>query len=187
MNEYAHLFLEKKFKIPKNLRLFLVLEDSYLYVHNGQVEHAKIYSIDNNWKSIPERGDLLERFAKIEFLINETIRVKIVDTSYMKGIMVLDILSKQHSWDPKIEFLKKWKIIESPIAKKLHYLAEVRNGLAHKFLMSEIRYNGKYLSTATSWNSFRIDMKTSWNALLTTYRKENERLSKKTLEIVKSL
>jgi len=187
MNEYVELFLEKKIKIPKNLRFFLVLEDSYLYIYNGHVEHAKIYSIDNNWKSIPERGDLLERFAKIEFLINETIRVKIADTSYIQGMMVLDIISKQHSWDPKIEFLKKWKIIEPPIAKKLHYLAEIRNGLAHKFLMSEIRYNDEYLNTTTSWNSFRMDMKTSWNALITTYRKETERLSKQTLEIIKSL
>lgn len=188
IKDFGDLFFGNPYvPVPKKLRLFLVVEDRYLYINNGQVQYAEFAPIDINWKNVPERGDLLDRFAKFEFLINELIRLTITEALSKKSDMLLDIIKNQNI-RMKIDFLKKWKLIDSKLAKKLYNLFDVRNGLAHKFDHADVTYNNEILSIHTAWRLFRQDVKESWIGLVNVYRKEEEKIDLVALkEIIRSL
>jgi hypothetical protein len=61
-------------KLP-SLRLFLISHSRWLRVYNGRIERSKEYSnVDSFVANMrPDRGDILNFFSKVEFLVNELI------------------------------------------------------------------------------------------------------------------
>ena len=174
IEEIANLLFEHVNPIPKNWRFFLVDESSYLYLNEAVIEHAPNYTIDTDWKNVPDRGDLLDRFAKFEFLITELIRLTITGFVFENGTKLIDVMNQNTR--TKINYLQKWNIIDKKITKKLSLLFEIRNGLAHKFDSADVHYEGLILSTSTTWTKFKQDMKECWLGLITAYLKEEEKI-----------
>lgn len=175
LEELWKVLFNRPFLIPRNWRIFLVTENSFLYVNDGASEYAPHYSIDHDWKNVPERGDLLDRFTKIEFLITELVRAQILPLSLENDQKLLDIIRNQ-SARTKIEYLRKWQVIDQEIGKTLISLFEVRNNLAHNFNKANAKYAGDYLSVSTSWEKFRQDLNSVWSELVSRYKKEEEKI-----------
>ena len=174
IEKIANLLFEHVRPIPRDWRFFLVDESSYLYLNDGVVEHAPNYTIDADWENVPDRGDLLDRFAKFEFLITELIRTTITGFVLENGNKLIDVINQNTR--TKINYLQKWNIVDKKITKKLSLLFEIRNGLAHKFDSADVHYRGLILSTSTAWKNFKQDMKECWLALISAYLKEEEKI-----------
>lgn len=171
-------------KVPKNIRLFLTTELDAHYLNNGIVEHER-HELDFKFL-INERGMILDRFTKIEFLMAELIRLKVLGYEVEKSEMMLDIISSVPV-NRKITSLKKWKVIDSNFSKMMLKLFDVRNGFAHKFSIEEITYKNKpmnrYLNTG-NFENFSKDLERAWKQLIKCYIKEQNKIDFQEIEAV---
>lgn len=168
-------------KIPNDLRLYLVSEDGReYYVKDGRFRQEFVN--DFKWLT-PNRGIILEAFARFEFLIGEIIRFKIIGFETEKNDMIIDLISVVNL-NRQISLLADWKIIDSDLKKRLNSLLEVRNGLAHKFFKEEINYKNKELmefGEDKAFDDFKNDMNEAWRKLVKIYVKEQEKIDFKEL------
>ena len=168
-------------KIPNDLRLYLVTEDGReYYVKDGRFRQE--YVNDFQWLT-SNRGNVLEAFARFEFLIGEIIRFKIIGFETEKNDMIIDLISAVNL-NRQISLLLDWKIIDSDLKKKFNSLLEVRNGLAHKFFKEEINYKNKELmefGENKPFDDFKKDMNETWKKLIKIYVNEQEKIDFKKL------
>ena len=155
--------------------LFLVTESVYLYIKDNVIQFARQYSIDENWNNVPERGDLLDRFAKMEFLVNELLRSKLVPLRLEGDERILEII-RSLSISKKISYLSTWKIIDKKTTKLIQGLFHVRNKIAHEFDSDNAQYDERILSTYPSWKQFRHDLVAVWKTLVQEYLIEEEKI-----------
>jgi len=171
-------------KIPKNIRLFLTTEIDAHYLNKGQVQHES-HEMDFKFL-VNERGSILNSFTRVEFLMTELIRLMILGYEVEKSEMILDVISAVPI-NRKITSLKKWKVIDSELAKTLIALFDVRNGFAHKFSIDEITYKNKpmnkYINEGT-FEKFRKDLEKSWREMIKSYIKEQNKIDFQEIEAV---
>jgi hypothetical protein len=163
-------------KIPNDMRLYLVNEngDEY-YVKNGRFSRE---FQDGFQYLFPNRGDILEAFARFEFIIGEIIRFSLIGFELEKKDMMIDLISSI-GLNRQISFLVDWKIIDQDTKRTLNSLLEVRNGLAHKFFIEEISYkNEKLIEYGENkvFDKFKKDMNNSWKKLIKIYAKYQEKI-----------
>lgn len=167
-------------KIPKNIRLYLVYEDEEYYLKDGMFRREHFSDFQYLQR---ERGQILDAFARFEFLIGEIIRFKIIGFETEKSDMLIDLISAI-GFNRQISLLTDWKIIDSDLKKALNSLIEVRNGLAHKFFKQEIKYKNKPLMDFWEKNAFEEfvkDMKNSWKKLVKIYENDQQKIDYKRL------
>jgi hypothetical protein len=93
----------------------------------------------------PERGDILDIFSKLEFLVNELIQAKLLslfspDASFLEDVLEnVDLFSR-------IRLPQQWGIIGNKLWAIMMNLKQVRNGLAHKWKEAEVNYKGKKIT-----------------------------------------
>ncbi len=169
-------------KTPKNIRLYLTNGIDEHFINNGSVQQGH-HEIEFKFL-VNERGNILDRFTKVEFLMTELIRLKILGYEVEKGEMMIDIISAVPV-NRKISSLKKWKVIDTDLSKTLNALFEVRNGFAHKFSIEEITYKNrpmnKFVNEGT-FEKFRKDLEKSWKGLIKAYIKEQNRVDFQEIE-----
>src|SRR6185312_1229323 len=181
LEQFVKLLHISGLKIPNDLRLYLVTEDGReYYVKDGRFRQE--YMNDFQWLT-SERGNVLEAFARFEFLIGEIIRFKIIGFETEKNDMIIDLISAINL-NRQISLLSDWKIIDVDLKKRMNSLLEVRNGLAHKFFKEEINYKNKELmefGENKAFDGFKKDMIEIWKKLVKIYVQEQEKIDFKKL------
>jgi len=163
--------------LPSDMRLYIVTKNEQLYVNKGFAEKAYYSNITSKVRQ--KRDTILEPFTKIEFILDELIRLYIVGFESRKQNEFLNLLDAIGS-RRKIELLYKWKIITNNLKKRLENLFQVRNGVAHDLSMYEVRYQKKPLFHTLSqanYNKFLKDLEKTWNDLVKTYLKAEKKIN----------
>ncbi len=162
-------------QIPENIRLYLVNNGEEYYIKDGRFRREYVNDFQYLFQ---ERGQILDAFARFEFLIGEIIRFKIIGFETEKSDVVIDLISAINL-NRQISLLTNWKIIDSDLKKLLNSLLEVRNGLAHKFFKEETNYKNKKLieyGENKVFEGFKKDMMNTWKELVKIYEKEQQKI-----------
>lgn len=173
--EIEKLVREKK-EIWKYSSFFFTTKDEYIRVHKGKFhkhmefqENATIARI-----SRPDRGKILDIFAKIEYLVNQLIIVKILGF-LSKRVFLIDEILQNVEFFSRIRILQKWGILDNSETNNIIQLKQVRNGFAHKWSASDIMYKGKSLEDKANFEIFRKDLINVWNMIIEKYILEEEK------------
>lgn len=152
---------------PKDIRIFVPYENNYVYVNNGHA--TSHFSIEPLMKNLnPERGEILDGFAKFEFVIFELLRFNLSGALVSKPTMeVVKALSPFQ----RITILNKLKIIDDDLFQKLRKIFNLRNEFAHKFDAKEILYDGKLVFSNEGFDEFKDYLQTTWDLLGKEYAK----------------
>lgn len=174
----------KKAKImPKIFRLLLMRKKQIIRVYN---EYGILMgSLDDFGLLVPdkaERGPILESFSKMEFTVNELMRLNMLGPSSDKIDEFDSMLENINFWD-KAKILQKWDVIDKPLRKKISLVKQVRDSIAHKWSLREVEYDGKIIQR--NFQQFKKDMQEVWEGLLNAYMKEQTKIDID--EIIKQL
>ncbi|MGY5143736.1 MAG: hypothetical protein ACW9XH_04560 [Candidatus Nitrosopumilus sp. bin_32a] len=179
LDQLVTLFHHPNLKIPPEIRLYLIDDEGQEYViKDGQF--SREYQNDFQYL-FAKRGDILDAFARMEFIIGEIIRFHLIGFENGKKDMFIDLISsvgirRQVTW------LGDWHIIDSNLKKNLDTLFQVRNGLAHKHFVEEVSYkNKKFMNFLEdkAFDGFKKDMLNVWKNLLKIYVKYQEKIDYK--------
>jgi len=170
------VFLGKVKKFPKDLRLFLFTKNKMLRIYYGRITGEISFSegIGKIQSMKCERGNILDVFAKLEFIINEIIQLKLLGAnSGEKGLMLDNILANVDFFS-RIKLLNDWNILDSKQLNFLMQTKQVRNSFAHCWDKKEVSYKGKFIEE--TFEEFKKDMETIWIVLLEVYDKEQQNI-----------
>ena len=167
-------------KIPPDLNnLFLISQSQFIRVYNGSL-HAEEWSQHGMLSAIttPDRGKLLDNFAKFEFFINQLLALKIAEFDYCNRYRIDGLIDELNFYN-KTKLLKNWEVIPSQLKKRIDEVMKVRNQLAHSFNMYEITYNEQPLQidrNLSNFNKFKDDMNGIWKEMIAVYQSEQEKI-----------
>ena len=163
--------------IPPHLRIFLVLKNSYTYANNGFIQQShSVGSLFTHLRN--ERGDILDAFSKLEFLLRELVRIKTMGEQFSHDSNLVDLVEKPNISN-LLQLLKKWKVITNSQQGKSTKLFGVRNQLAHIFSLSEAKYDDKPLVLVIgkdNFKQFHLDIVDLWKTLVQIYSKEQSKI-----------
>lgn len=162
-----------------DLRLLLITSSQWLRVYKNKIEKFE------NLKELyfvrglkPKRGELLNYFAKLEFLVNELLQTRFLGLLSEKAYE-FDELLEFVDFSYKIRLLKRWKIISNNQVERISELFKVRNELAHRWNEYEVLYgkdeSGNRLSITENIEKFKVDAEKIWIELIEIYMKEQEK------------
>ena len=117
--------------IPDSWRLFLISGSSYFYL-NKKMRSYGDFVLTDDFSNVPERGIVLDKFTKFEFLVDQIIVLVLAGIDFNKREKIQNITDRQNIRS-KIELLRKWKLIDDKLRNLINRLFEVRNQLAHNF------------------------------------------------------
>jgi len=162
--------------LPSDLRLYLITGNNQIYINKG---HAmRVFSSEITDKLTEKRERILEPFTKIEFIIDELIRLHIIgfrSTKEKDFLNLIDFLGTSR----KIGLLYKWEIFSKNLKNLLDDLIKVRNGVAHDISLAEVEYKKEpvfKLVDKENFETFKKDLKSAWSELTKTYVKEEEKI-----------
>lgn len=156
--------------IARPMKLFIVGKKRWLRVYWGHVNYG---SNEKEFGDIVpknlNRGEILDSFAKIEFIINEIIDTIIFQEKISNKSFLLESLSNKVDLAQKIHILKNdWGIISQETYEMLHKLKSVRNVLAHSWDFGDAVY-GEDQNLETNFPQFQQDIKEVWKRLVVVY------------------
>lgn len=160
--------------LPANLRIFLISEKEHLRITYRGINfswHTDDFGIGETFKY--ERGEILDLFSKLEFFVNEIIRLKLLGWENPNHQMLEGILENIDFFS-RIKLLESWKIIGNPLKELLLETRQVRNGLAHKWDIREVNYKADTLEK--NFKIFKEDMIKIWKELLEVYKEEQGKI-----------
>ena len=173
-------------KPTTNFRLFLLGDKKILRIFNGKttiITFSDELGLAENLRC--DRGNILDLFSKLEFMVNEIIRLKLLGPISENNFM-LDAILENVDFFSRIKLLFDWNIIDKETEEYLMKTKQVRNGLAHKWSESEVNYNGKPIKLTLlqagrpydggSFNEFKNDMKIILASLWRAYKTEQKNL-----------
>ena len=162
-------------KIPKNIRLYLVLK-KHFFINNGLLKNgfdSKLI-IENN------RDSVLSAFSKMAFIFDEIMRLRIVGFSHNQNSVELMYLLHLIPVNRKIRTFLDWKLFSPEFARDMSRLFLVRSATTHCVLLNEVEYipdKKNSLSEKKGFNLFKKDMEKAWRNLLDVYVLEQEKIS----------
>jgi hypothetical protein len=174
LEEIQKLIFEHRKNLPENLKLLIITENEIIRVYKGMIEASSFddkLAIPKNLKC--ERGDILDIFSKLEFIINELINLKVLGPNSEKSIMFDNIL-ESINFPTKLRLLKDWGIIDNRLIRLIEKTRRVRNALAHKWSIFEVRFNNRPLRD--TFEDFRNDMTSIWEQIIDIYQNEQEKI-----------
>ena len=164
---------------PENHRLFLITDKSYIRIYYGIITSSWTAEEFYEIRSLGlDRGEILELFSKLEFIVNELIQLKILGANSNKG-KSLDEILEYIDFFSRVRLLKKWRIIDNALFQKVLDVKQVRNGFAHAWGKEEVRYKGKKIENIFS--EFKANMEDIWKNILEIYKEEQEKIDLKPL------
>jgi hypothetical protein len=168
---------KKRPPIPEDFFLFLITEETYIRMHKGNLNIGKNYVdtvVLNPKKLALDRGQILEVFSKMEFLLNELTHLLVIDYSEIKREMFNDVLENVNL-HRRIELLRKWRLIPNGECNQLQELKSVRNDFAHAWDNKEIFYKGQCIEN--NFEEFKTDLKDSWLILVDVYKEQQQKVN----------
>ena len=169
------------------LKIFIVGKKQWLRVYGGNVSHG--FHMEEFGGVIPrklDRGEILDSFSKIEFMINEIIQAVILKEDFSAKGSWLDSLNNKIDLSQKIRILRdEWELISDETFQMLTKLKNVRNILAHSWDFGNAVY-GKDKTLKTNFPQFCKDLKEIWKRLVVVYENlqpQNELMNKLILEL----
>jgi hypothetical protein len=152
------------------LKIFIVGKKQWLRVYGRSISHG--LHREEFGEIVPrglERGDILDSFTKIEFIINEIIQAVILKNDFSDKTQFLDSLNTKIDLAQKLHILKdEWGLIGDDTFQKLMKLKDVRNVLAHSWDFGNAVY-GKDKTLETNFGQFKNDIKEVWKRLIVVY------------------
>jgi hypothetical protein len=135
-----HSLIRKHIERLTGLRLILITPNQWLRVYNKRIEiyssHAELHFIRG---LRPYRGDILNFFAKLEFIVSELIQARFLGLFSEKAYEFDDLLGKI-DFEQKIRLLKQWNVIDNNLLSRIQDIFKVRNQLAHIWDEKEVFY-----------------------------------------------
>lgn len=113
-----------------------------------------------------ERGELLETFSKLEFLVNECLKVHFLGLGTTKDF---DYLTEYVDLSYKVKTLYNEGLITNSIAKTIPNIMFVRNQIAHRWLFKDILYQQKDLEDYDHFVKFKGDLEQIFSEIIKTY------------------
>lgn len=162
-------------KIPKEERprLLIISNEQILRCYKGALElhtfikpHGIVTHIGLN------RGQILEIFSKIEFIVNEIIAMHInaANNEHIDDLLTnLDLFTK-------IKLLNQWGIISDSFKEKMICIKEVRNGFAHYWSTGEVRYKNRPIEI--NFSIFKKDLIQTWVYLILKHKSTQPKINK---------
>ena len=162
-----------KVKIPEHIRLFMITEKMYVRIYKGKATWKLQEEEFGIVKSLEcERGDILDLFSKMEFLVNELIQLRVLGANSKNAEMMDDLLSGIDLFG-RVKLLRKWGMLENKHAEMLNQARQVRNGFAHAWGVEEVLYKEKPIEK--NFHLFKKDMEGIWEALVAAYSLEQKK------------
>jgi hypothetical protein len=126
-----------------------------------------------------ERGDIINFFSKLEFLVNELIQARILGL-FSEKAYDFDLLLEHIDFSGRIALMKKWGIINNKEKNKITEIASVRNQLAHRWNEREVLYgkdsDGNGITIIKNIKKFREDAEQVWMNLINKYKEEEKQI-----------
>jgi len=158
------------FQLPKNYRLYLATEHEYLRIYKGKLSGCWNSEEHYSHKNLNlDRGKLLDRFAHMEFLVNEIMILHILGRNYDNSYLLEDLLVNVDLFS-RIRLLFDWTLIDQNTKELLLQLKNPRNQLAHSFGVDEVKYKNKNLEL--NFNEFKQDLSDALKQLYNLYFKK---------------
>jgi hypothetical protein len=170
--------LRKQKERWKGMRLFLVTHNSWLRLYDDK-------NLERHYEAIeyviikrlqPRRGEILDIFAKLEFLTNQLMQAKLLGL-FSSNMSLLDDVLEYVDFFSTIKLLQNWNILDTKtdgeIINIFNQLKQVRNGLAHKWKETEVNYRG--IKITENMDQFRQDLEIVWKRLIALYMQEQDK------------
>jgi len=164
-------FIKSGKRLPSYFRILFIVGQNQMYM---TANSANIVFSTNISESLTEhRERILEPFTRIEFLVDELIRIHLIGINSPKDKEINQILDGI-GIARKFQYLYQWKIISNNHNKRLQNLIKVRNGVAHDVSLSNVLYKKKkifQLGDKSNFNNFKTELENAWKELIEVYRK----------------
>ncbi|MBN2121583.1 hypothetical protein JW721_00790 [Candidatus Micrarchaeota archaeon] len=156
--------------VPDNVRIAFFSENEELLIASHHITKTRTdtaYPTPLGFATDLEadRGDILNAFAKIEFIVNQILRFSI--SKRLEGSGILEELIENVPLRSKIRMLKNHNLINKQTYGLLNELISVRNTFAHMWDEDRAKYKGKDLQK--NFQQFKIDIWNAWADLLVGY------------------
>ncbi|MGH1426464.1 MAG: hypothetical protein ACRBEE_00840 [Arenicella sp.] len=168
--KFIMAFRKPAVHIDEKISIFLIGETHILRVSEGEYNltlcvadygYAKIHNLD--------RGKILESFAKLEFLVNESLNLYFLSTPTEKSKNLSNLIKKL-PFRQRIESLKNFDLISASAEKRLKDLTSTRNILAHEWNEKTAKYKNKNLTNSDTFENFNNSLLTSFKILIEQYK-----------------
>lgn len=147
--------------------IFIVFKKGYLLSYKGIISTSYCrYDYDYIKPDSLERGQILDSFSKIEFIINKILQCKLFKDQ--KETYLLDNLIDRLNLESKIRILKEWGLVDKYLFNKIMQVKKVRNFTAHSRDIKKIPYGKSHL-LETNFTRFQNDLIDVWKGLLVIY------------------
>lgn len=176
--KFLESFTRNRDKLPPDffmeLRVFAIGEKKIIRAYKGKISLYET-RIDYGYAKIDklDRGAILSAFAKLEFLINESINLFFLNAKSEKN-KNLSFLVKKLPFRQRIEAIKEFEIINSSTEKKLKKLSSTRNILAHEWHEESAMYDRGYLEDAETLKKFDIALASIYEIIITKHKELQE-------------
>lgn len=169
-----HKLFELLFKTPKEKRprLLIITDEEILRCCGRELDWHQFIKPHGIITHLGlDRGDILDVFSKIEFIVNELISIHIQPQDVGAFNEVLNYIS----FFIKIKLLNNWGIFDNKLTEKIMRIKEVRNGFAHNWSDSEIKYKSKPIRD--NFFNFREDLLSIWKNLINVQQKNQPNIN----------
>jgi len=155
-------------KLPfKDQPNMLVLGDDFVLVKDKKHFLLESFKPDYVLTTVGfDRGEILDVFSKIEFIVNEII-TRVILSAGSSGFLG-DLLNSIDLFT-KIRLLNDWSIINNQLFGMLVELKKVRNGFAHNWTIRNVNYRNVNLDNKVGFNKFKKDLNSAWKKLVSIY------------------
>lgn len=160
-------------KIPERIRLFMITDKMYVRIYKGKATWKLQEEEFGIVKKLGcERGEILDLFSKMEFLVNELIQLRVLGPNSENAEKMDDILSGLDLFG-RVKLLKRWGMLDNKHAEMLNQARQARNGFAHAWGTEEVLYKEKPIEK--TFPQFKKDMEEIWEALVAAYSLEQKK------------
>ena len=148
INSAWNLFDVHFFYIDEQYSLF-ISKDGASCQEQSIRDHSSVQSLGF------ERGELLEIFSKLEFLVDECLRVHFLGLGSTKSF---EYLTQYIDLGHRVKTLYKESLISNSLSKTIPNIMFVRNQIAHNWQFKDIMYEQKDLEDYYHFVKFKNDL-----------------------------
>ena len=160
-------------KIPEDIRLFMITEKMYVRIYLGKVTWKLLLEEFEFVRKLRcERGEILDLFSKMEFMVNELIQLKMLGANSEEAEKLDDVLAYVDFFS-RLRLLRKWGVLENKTVEMVNQTKQVRNGFAHAWGTEEVLYKEKPIEE--NFENFKKDMEEIWGSLVGIYSVEQKK------------
>ena len=159
VNSAWNLFDVHFFYIDEQYSLF-ISKDGASHQEESTNDHSSVKRVGF------DRGELLEIFSKLEFLVNECLRVHFLGLGTTKNF---EYLTQYIDMGHRVKTLYKEGLITKSLSNAIPNIMFVRNQIAHTWQFKDIMYQQKDLEDYDHFVKFKNELELTFSELINTY------------------